>query len=101
MKLKNIITLSILLALSFSIMHEFTFAKYDKEHCSVSEYISELKAPNNCGDICDIHFEYHQAYMFPPEKISIQNIDKTSEKKLHKESYKFLENSDLIKPPIA
>lgn len=101
MKLKSIITFSILLALSFSIMHEFAFAQFDEEHCSVSEYISEFEAPNNCGDICDTHYEYHQAYMFPSKTISIDAVNKTSELIIKKESYAFSINLDLIIPPIA
>ncbi|MCF6309534.1 MAG: hypothetical protein L3J19_03535 [Sulfurimonas sp.] len=101
MKLKSIITFSILVALSFSIMHEFAFAEFDEKHCSISEYVSELEAPNNCGDICDIHFEYHQAYVFPQKKFYVQNIDKTSELIILKESYDFSTNLDLVIPPTA
>lgn len=101
MKLKSIITFSILLALSFSILHEFAFAEFEEKHCSVSEFVSELDAPSNCGDICDIHFEYHQAYMFPPKKFYIQNVDRISKSIILKESYDFSINLDLIIPPTA
>lgn len=101
MKLKSIIMFSILFALSFSITHEFAFAEADEEHCSISEYISEFEAPNNCGDIGDIHYEYHQAYMFPSKTISIDSVDKTSELIITKESYTFSTNLDLIIPPIS
>ena len=73
----------------------------DEKQCSVSEFVNELDAPTGVDDICDIHYEYHQAYMLNASNISIQPIDKTSELKLHKESYKFLANLDLIIPPIA
>jgi len=101
MKPKSIITFSILFALSFSIMHEFAFAEFDENLCSVSEFVSELEAPSNCGDICDIHYEYHQAYMFPQKTVSIQSVDKISELILKSESYNFLINLDLIIPPTT
>ena len=86
MKLKSIITFSILLALSFSIVHEFTFAALDENQCSVSEFVSEFDAPTGSDDICDIHYEYHQAYMFPSIDTSLLSIDKISELQLKKET---------------
>lgn len=101
MKLKSIITFSILFALSFSIVHEFAFATLDKEKCSVSEFVAELSAPTGSDDICDIHFEYHQSLIFPNAMIPLQKIQKTTELKLHNESYKFHTNLEIIIPPIA
>ena len=101
MKLKSIITFSIFIALSFSIVHEFAFAAFDENQCSVSEFVNELDAPTGADDICDIHFEYHQATMFPTQNISIQNIDKTSEITLLNESYNHKTNLKFIIPPIS
>ncbi len=101
MKLKSIITFSIILALSFSIVHEFAFAAFDKNQCSVSEFVNELDAPTGADDICDIHFEYHQAYMFPTPTLSIQKIDKISEPQTKKETYTKQTCLDLIIPPIS
>ena len=101
MKLKSIITLSILIALSFSIVHEFAFTAFDENQCSASEFVNELDAPTGADDICDIHYEYHQAYMFSPQNTSLANIDKISNPILIKESYKFTLNLDLIIPPTV
>jgi len=101
MKTKYLITLSLLFAFSFSMIHEYAFTILDENRCSVGEYVSELKAPSNCGDICDIHYEYHQAYMFPQKTVSIQSVDKISELILKSESYNFLINLDLIIPPTT
>lgn len=101
MKLKSIITFSILLALSFSIVHEFTYAFLDEEQCSVSEHIAELDAPTGVDALCDTHHEYHNIYTYSQENISIQEIDKGTELILQNESYNFLLNSDLVIPPIA
>jgi len=101
MKLKSLITFSILLALSFSITHEFAYAFLDEEKCTVTEYVHELDAPTGVDALCDTHHEYHQAYMFPKEQFSTQNLDKASELIIQNESYQFSINSDLVIPPIA
>ena len=101
MKLKSIITFSILLALSFSIMHEFTFTLLDEEQCSVSDYVNELDAPTGVDELCDIHYEYHQAYMFPQKQFYMQNVDEISELIIEDKSYNFSLNLDLIIPPTV
>jgi len=101
MKLKNIITFSILIALSFSIVHEFAFAAFDENQCSVSEFISELDAPTGVDDICDIHYEYHQAFMYSNMDISIPEIDKISELQIKKETYNQKITQDLVIPPLV
>ena len=101
MKLKSIITFSILFALSFSIMHEFAFTMFEKNQCSVTEYVTELNEPIECGDVCDIHFKYHQAFMFPNTAISISKILKITKIHTKKESYNQQITLDSIIPPIA
>ena len=101
MRLKNIITFSVLFALSFSMVHEFVFSELDENKCSVSEYVLEFDAPTGADDICDIHFEYHQAAMFPQKSFSILDVDRISELIIKKESYDFSINQDLIIPPIS
>ena len=101
MKINIFITFSILLALSFSIVHEFAFAAFDENQCSVSEFVSELDAPTGADDICDIHYEYHQAYMFPNADISIQKIYKISELQIKEETFKQKITQDLVIPPLV
>ena len=101
MKLKGIITFSLLLTLGFSIFHSFVFVEFDTHKCSVNEYVSEFDAPIGLHDICDIHFEYHQAYIFPQDNFSLQNIDTISELILEHESYDFSTNLELVIPPIV
>lgn len=67
MNLKSIVILVLLFMMGFSIVHEYAFAFYDEDHCSAAEYVSELDAPGSHGDICDIHFEYHQAFLLPSQ----------------------------------
>lgn len=98
---KIIITLILLVSFAFSIAHSYAFAFYDQNHCSVSEYINEIKTPVENNTICDIHFEYHQVYILPQIDILIQNADSNSKPTLFKESYQFLADLDFTKPPIS
>ncbi|MDF1881332.1 hypothetical protein JHD50_08465, partial [Sulfurimonas sp. MAG313] len=77
------------------------FAAYDEEHCSTSEYIQELKAPSDHGDICDTHFEYHQAFLLPPYTKLPLNTDLDTEIAAFQRDYVFEVSLDFIKPPIA
>ena len=102
MKIKSFVSLSLLFALSFSIVHEFAFASFHDDHCdSVAEYVHEVQNPSDHGDICDTHFEYHQAYLMPQHTLLPMHHSHANNKKLHKESYNFHINLDFLKPPIV
>ena len=112
MKMKSFVTLSLLLAISFSIVHEYAFAFYDDNHCDTTEYVEEFQGPvahdidshessGHEDDICDIHFEYHQAFLLLPDPFLLQDHDLRSNIILTKETYPFQTNLKFIKPPIA
>ena len=101
MKLKSLVTLSLLVVFGFSTLHEFAFAYFDDDHCTTTEYIAELDAPQNHGDICDIHFEYHQAYLLPENIIAQNPHTNTLKVQINKESYNFKVHSYFLKPPIV
>jgi hypothetical protein len=111
MKIKSFVTFSLLLAISFSIVHEYAFAFYD-EHCNVTAYVEELQGSAVCttvtgescicdDDMCDIHFEYHQAFLLLSESALFQVYNLRSDIILTKESYQFQTHLKFIKPPIA
>lgn len=101
MKLKSIITFSILIALSFSIVHEYAYTFLDDEQCSVNEYVAELDAPTGVDALCDTHHGYHNIDTFAPNNTSMQDMEKISELILQNESYYFSINLELVIPPIA
>ncbi len=101
MKKRSLITLVLLFVMSFSILHEFTFALVDEDHCNVQEYVTEIAGPVQKGDICDIHFEYHLAYILPSNSIPLGTYSKLSKPQRYKESYTARISLDFIKPPIA
>lgn len=101
MKEKKLVLLVLLLVMSFSLVHEFAFAYFDDDHCTTSEYIAELEGPTEHGDICDIHYEYHNAYILPQNNTVLHEI-RISYKQVSRDySYLFKTYSKTIKPPIA
>jgi hypothetical protein len=101
MIIKSLITFSLLFVLGFSIVHEYVFAVYDNNHCTVSEYINEIEVPTSHDSICDIHFEYHQAFLLPQDIILIHSNDLSTNTIIRKESYLFQTYLDFFKPPIS
>ena len=97
--MKIIITLALLFSFAFSTVHEFAFAMYDENHCSVNEYVEELNAPSNHDDICDTHFEYHHAAMFPQSKLTLPKLYLNETPLLTQEEYFFLSSIELFRPP--
>ncbi len=102
MKLKKLITLLLFIALSFSVVHDFTFALLDQDHCSTIEYVSETEKPTTHGDICDIHYKFHQAIYLPAQSIVLPKIEiEHLELALMDESYYFNNPLEFYKPPIS
>ena len=99
--MRIIITLALLFSFAFSTVHEYAFAFYDENHCSVSEYVDELSAPSKHDDICDTHFEYHHAAMFPQQRVELPRLHINESPQIHKENYFFLTAIDLFRPPRA
>jgi len=101
MKTRRIIISLLLLALSFSVVHAYTFSIIDEHHSDAHEYVHELETTDAEDTLCDVHTQYHQAYIFSSNTILIQNIDKKLKTKLYNETYSFSINTDLIIPPIS
>ncbi len=101
MKIKSIATLVLLFAISFSIVHEYTFAFYDEDHCSAVEYVNELQAPSDHGDICDIHFAYHSTYILPFRLIYQLDTPRDFLFSRDKENYLSSTLLELYKPPTT
>ena len=101
MRTKSIATLALLFVMSFSVVHEFAFAYFDDGHCSPAEYISEIEAPTDHGDICDTHYEYHTAYVLPQVYAEFNPVQIRYNQISQSDSYLFKTYSKIIKPPIA
>ena len=99
--MKTLISLVLLFSFAFSTVHEYAFAFYNNDHCEVSEYINELSSPSDHGDICDIHFEYHQAFILTPYVKLAKNASMNTKLNLFKENYNYKTSLKLTKPPIS
>jgi len=101
MRIDKFWSLALLIAFTFSIVHEFAYAALDDDRCSVQEYVHELDQPSDHGDMCDTHFEFHTAYLLPDRVELPFQIDKVTllitDKKTHLSKNSF----DLYKPPIS
>lgn len=94
-------TLALLFSMSFSVVHEYVYAFYDKNQCSVSEYVHELQAPTSHGDACDGHFLYHVAYILPSQSLLQFSLPKDRSFSNLNETYISSIPSELYKPPIV
>ena len=99
--MKILISLALLFSFAFSTVHEYVFTFYDTESCDITEYVNELNAPSNHGDICDIHFMYHQVFILTSYIPLPQNLSIDSKREHINESYTFKTTLKFTKPPIA
>lgn len=103
MKSKKIFSLLLLFALSFSVVHDYTFAILDNHSSSVEAYVAELN-PNlgkHKDTLCDIHFEYHMPYTFASKSHSLPAMEKADSFFTYNETFFSLKYFNFLKPPIA
>jgi len=98
--MKMILSILLLLGFTVSIVHPYLMNDYDQE--TVISFVAEIEGHSECGDICDLHFEFHIPFILDTSKVSISS--KTfkvaaffSSKHLHAIFTSFY----LIKPPIV
>ncbi|PHR54431.1 MAG: hypothetical protein COA44_13010 [Arcobacter sp.] len=99
--MRIIITLALLFSFAFSTVHEYTFAFYDEGHCSASEYAQELQSPSEHDDICDIHFEYHHAYILTSNTHLLPRSFRAVKLAQLNETYTYQTTLKFTKPPIS
>lgn len=99
--MRMLISLALLFSFAFSTVHEYVFVVYDNDHCDAMEYVHELNAPSEHGDICDIHFEYHQAYILTPSVILTAYNFIDTKPDFYKDTYNYHSKVKFTKPPIS
>ena len=65
MKKNRIVLFVLLFVMGFSVVHAYAFDLLDHDRCSVHEFVQEVDQPVAHGDMCDMHFVYHMAYVLP------------------------------------
>ncbi len=104
MKNNKLLTLVLLFAMSFQVLHAYAIDVLDTHACEVSEYVHEF-SHSSIGrdtqkhDICDIHFEFHTAFIVP-QNITIKQIDSMQDKPYSPiNEYKYDASRNFLKPP--
>ena len=104
MNSKKIWSLLLLFAISFSVVHDYTFAVLDDKHSSMEAYVTELSSPvmgEHADMLCDIHFEYNTPYLFLDNPISFPIVDTQDSLFAYDEIFLSLDYFNFFKPPIA
>lgn len=85
-------------------VHDYTFAVLDGNHCSANGCISELSSASSTektDTLCKIHIEYHTAYLFLEKSAYIPIIQKREHFFAYNEMFLSLDYFSFFKPPIA
>ena len=104
MKTRKIVNFLVLLAMSFSTLHAYAIDLLDSDHCEVSEYVQEFSQPGDhdqSGDICQIHHEFHIAFVMPevtpmPNELKFSGAPFSTSAKHDFQSLK-----NFLRPPIT
>ncbi|TKI70930.1 hypothetical protein FCU45_00635 [Sulfurimonas crateris] len=104
MNFKKIWLFLLLSTISFSVVHDYAFAKLKDDHYFLSSYIHKalLSASDEKSAIlCELHTEYHSAFLFV-EKLSYTPVVQEKDE-LFKYSKTFISLAyfNFFKPPIA
>lgn len=104
MKMGKLISIFLLMALSFSTMHAFAINFLESDHCSVSEYVQETEHASehkHSGDSHDIHHAFHVLFVLPESMpVNVQRQPVRTELS-SAESYTFYLQNNVLQPPIT
>jgi len=102
--MKKLISIFLLVVMSFSIAHALVIDTHANEHCSIGEYVADFSEPiehEHHGDSCKNHCMFHLSFLVPN---SFLLLDIKQEKRLPLFNT-FLNNTFYInntfRPPIA
>jgi hypothetical protein len=105
--MKKILSLLLLVVMSFSIAHGVVLDIHEENHCSVQEFVAEFSHPiqhdieEHEGDLCNSHFMLHLTFILPSNFL-LSEILKNEFILLFKKdtnSYSHVNNS--FRPPIV
>jgi len=103
MNVRKLCSFLLLIAMSFSLVHDYEFVHLDDEHCSAQEYVHELTLPSSelDGDIHTTHFDHHISYILPLNISVLSKIDKNNASFTNNTLFTSYNSFDFLKPPIA
>lgn len=106
-KLKTLISFLLLIALSFSVVHEYFYTSFASDHCSIEAYIddfSQIDALTNhdkSSDLCKIHCGYHTLFTSVIQSPIIYIIDRVKERYTYNSIRTAKHLLDAFRPPTA
>jgi len=103
MNFQKMISIVLLMAMSFSSLHAYAITLLDEDHCSVSEYVQEIEQASSdtfSGDVCDIHHEFHVLFLLPDPLVTTGTVQNISTEIATAESYTFYLQNNVLQPPI-
>jgi len=105
MKNNKLITLVLLLAISFSTLHAFAIDYLDTDSCNVSEYVEEISNESThhdheSGDVCSVHYLFHTVFIVPSQQDLLSEISTEDKPLFMQASYTYDNLEDFLKPPI-
>ena len=101
--MKNrLLTLFLLLSLSFNIVHAYVIEAFDTHSCQVHEYVHEFNESSEMADddICHIHHYFHIAFILPEMSSELSNNGFTQKPSSNTETYEYNSYDNFLKPPI-
>ena len=104
--MQKILSLLLLVVMSFSIAHGVILDIHQDEHCSVQEFVAEFSHPiqhdidEHDGDLCNSHFMLHLSFLIPSSFILSDIKQETINLpfKPHLSTYSHVNNT--FRPPI-
>jgi len=102
MKQNKLLTILLLLAMSLQVLHAFAIDALDTHACEVSEYVVEFSHPINddiTGDICNIHSEFHSAFLIPENVVIPKETQASENPNSFIKIYEYSSNQNLLRPP--
>ena len=98
----RLLSIVLLLSITFNTFHSFVIDAFDAHPCSVSEYVEEFShTPHNelSGDICELHAAFHVLFILY-ETACLHTTELLHEAiQTHIQKYTFNYQNNLIKPP--
>jgi hypothetical protein len=105
--MKKILSLLLLIVMSFSIAHGVVLDIHKERHCSAQEFVAEFSHPiehdieEHNGDLCNSHFMLHLSFILPSNFL-LSEIPKSNNTLIFiipTQSYSHVNNT--FRPPIV
>jgi len=104
MKIKKLLTIFILLSISFSAVHAIAIDMLDTNSCKVSEYVKEFSQPVHVdvkGDVCHIHHCFHNPYLVSDIFTIVKEQASHEKPNFLSQPYESNSYNNFLKPPIT